>query len=83
MDKPVKDLGAVTEEELRIEAYRSREKGRRDRISKTAYAKKQGIIKIAKNMVRLRLDISMIEKATELTLEELKEIEKEVKSDRN
>ena len=83
MTKAMESLETVSSDEKMLEAYRAREKARRDEISKLAYAEKQGRIKTAKKLFIMGLDISMIEKATELTKEELKEIEKEVKSEQS
>jgi predicted transposase/invertase (TIGR01784 family) len=83
MTKAMKSLETVSSDEKMLEAYRAREKARRDEISKLAYAEKQGRIKTAKKLFIMGLEISMIEKATELTKEELKEIEKEVKSEQS
>ena len=83
MTKAMESLETVSSDEKMLEVYRAREKARRDEISKLAYAKKQGKVETAEEMFRLGLDIVVIEKATKLSLEELKEIEKRVKAEQS
>ncbi len=69
--------GMSKDEELRILAE-LREKGRRDEYARRQYSKKQGLqeglIEVAKNMLRLGIDIEIITKSTGLKIEEIEKL---------
>lgn len=95
MSKAIESLETVSADEKMLEAYRAREKARRDEISKIAYAKKQGIeqgieqgekrakIETAEKAFKNGADLDFVAEITDLPLEELKEIEKRVQSERS
>ena len=82
----VKELtGMSKDEELRILAE-LREKGRRDEYARRQYAIKQGLQEgrkeekkdIAKNMIKLGIDVEIIAKSIGLTIEEIEKIRQNV-----
>ncbi|WP_041720311.1 Rpn family recombination-promoting nuclease/putative transposase [Alkaliphilus metalliredigens] len=83
MSKVIESLETVSADEKLLEAYRAREKARRDEISKLAYAKKQAKIETAEKAFRNGADLDFIAEITDIPLEELREIEKRVKSQQN
>ncbi len=83
MRKAIESLETVSADEKMLEAYRAREKARRDEISKLAYAEKQKAKKIAEEMFKDGVGIEKVAKYTELSVEELQGIENKVKSERN
>ncbi|MGF7184402.1 putative transposase/invertase (TIGR01784 family) [Desulfitispora alkaliphila] len=87
MSKAIESLETVSADEKMLEAYRAREKARRDEISKIAYAEKQGIklgkIETAEKAFRNGANLAFVVEITDLPLEKLREIEEKVKSEQS
>ena len=83
MTKVMKSLETVSSDEKMLEVYRAREKARRDEISKLIYAENQKAITIAEEMFKDGMELEKVAKYTKLSLEELKEIAKRVKSEQS